>query len=78
MRNERMRTQIPYFIPHTANLIFYTLYPIPKMLKKTMKKTKILKLTEHDEQLEIEFELEFLNSLSVQERFQLLEEKINL
>ena len=43
-----------------------------------MKKTKILKLTEHDEQLEIEFELEFLNSLSVQERFQLLEEKINL
>lgn len=40
-----------------------------------MRKTSILKLDDHDEQLEIEFELEFLNSLSIKERFQLLEEK---
>jgi hypothetical protein len=32
----------------------------------------ILKLTDHDEQKEIEFELEYLASLSITERFQLM------
>lgn len=40
-----------------------------------MKKTTILKLSDHNEKLEIEFELNFLDSLSIQERFELLEEK---
>ena len=37
-----------------------------------MKKNTILKLTDSDEEKEIQFELDFLFSLSIQERFQLL------
>ena len=37
-----------------------------------MKKTKILKLTDFDEEKEIQFELDFLLSFSIQERFQLM------
>jgi len=37
-----------------------------------MKKNTILKLTDSDEEKEIQFELDFLFSLTVQERFQLM------
>jgi len=37
--------------------------------------TPILKLDDHDEELEMEFELSWLLSLSTQERFQLMFEK---
>ena len=40
-------------------------------------KTRILKLEEHDEKREIEFELEFLKSLTIKQRFEMLEEKNN-
>ncbi len=40
-----------------------------------MKKTSILKLKEHDEKREMEFELEFLKSLTIQQRFEMLEER---
>ncbi len=40
-----------------------------------MDKRFILKLKEHDEKREIEFELEFLRSLTIQQRFEMLEEK---
>ncbi|MBC8180930.1 hypothetical protein H8E88_07385 [candidate division KSB1 bacterium] len=40
-----------------------------------MDQTYILKLEEHDEKREIEFELEFLKSLTIQQRFEMLEEK---
>jgi hypothetical protein len=39
------------------------------------KMTPILKLNDHDEELEIEFELSWLLSLSLQERFQLMLKK---
>jgi len=35
----------------------------------------ILKLKEHDEEREIEFELEFQKQLTIQQRFQMLEER---
>jgi hypothetical protein len=38
-------------------------------------RTKILKLEDHDEEREIEFEIEFLKNLTVQERFKMLEER---
>jgi len=37
-----------------------------------MKKNTILKLTESDEEKEIQFELDYLSSLSIHERFQLM------
>ena len=37
-----------------------------------MKKTTILKLLDSDEEKEIQFELDYLFSLTVQERFQLM------
>ena len=40
-----------------------------------MTETRILKLNEHDENREIEFELGFLKSLTIQQRFEMLEEK---
>ena len=40
-----------------------------------MKKTSILKLEKHDEKREIEFELEFLKSLTIQQRFEMFEER---
>jgi hypothetical protein len=40
-----------------------------------MDKTFVLKFKEHDEKHEVEFELEFLKSLTVQQRFEMLEEK---
>lgn len=40
-----------------------------------MSKTRILKLADHDENRESEFELEFLKSLTIQQRFEMLEEK---
>ena len=35
----------------------------------------ILKLKEHDEEREIEFELEFQKQLTIQQRFEMLEER---
>ena len=40
-----------------------------------MKKTSILKLEKHDEKQEMEFEFEFLKSLTIQERFKMFEER---
>ncbi len=40
-----------------------------------MSKTFVLKLSEPNEEQEIDFELEFLKSLTVQQRFDMLEEK---
>ena len=40
-----------------------------------MRKTSILKLEKHDEKQEMEFELEFLKSLTIQERFKMFEER---
>jgi len=37
--------------------------------------TRILKLAEHDEEREIAFELEYLASLTVEERFDMMERK---
>lgn len=37
-----------------------------------MKRAKILKLNEHDEQKEIDFELEYLLSLTTRQRFQMM------
>jgi hypothetical protein len=37
-----------------------------------MKKNIILKLTDHDEEKEIQFELDYIFSLSIHERFQLM------
>ncbi len=38
-------------------------------------KAKILKLTHHDEDKELRFEIKFLESLTIQERFQMMHEK---
>ena len=42
------------------------------------RKAKVLKLIDHDEKEEIRFELSFLESLTIQERFQMMEEKNQL
>ena len=42
------------------------------ILINVMKKNKILKLTEADEEKEIQFELDYLFSLSIHDRFQLM------
>lgn len=41
-------------------------------------KAKILKLANHDQEQEIRFELEYLQSLTIQERFRMMREKNKL
>ena len=46
-----------------------------QLIEYKMRKTSILKLEKHDEKQEMEFELEFLKSLTIQERFKMFEER---
>jgi hypothetical protein len=52
-----------YFLIHTA------------MPSRRTIATKVLKLAEHDEQREIAFELDFLATLSVDQRMEMMERK---
>ena len=47
-------------------------------MKNKSDKTQILKLTQPDEEKEIRFELSFLESLTIQERFDMMLEKNRL
>lgn len=47
-------------------------------MKNRSNKAKVLKLVSPDEKEEIRFELSFLQSLTIQERFQMMQEKNQL
>lgn len=49
-----------------------------KSVKAIIRKTRVLKLPHPDEEKEIRFELDFMESLTFQERFQMMLEKNKL